>query len=71
MQGRDSSVPIDAASAEGGADPVLVAQGLTKFFAGFAAVRDVNLSVRRGSIRALIGPNGAGGVSLSIAPAAE
>ena len=60
MQGRDSSVPIDAASAEGGADPVLVAQGLTKFFAGFAAVRDVNLSVRRGSIHALIGPNGAG-----------
>jgi branched-chain amino acid transport system ATP-binding protein len=42
------------------ADNVLVAEGLTKFFAGFAAVKDVNLSVRRGSIHALIGPNGAG-----------
>jgi len=42
------------------ADNVLVAEGLTKVFAGFAAVKDVNLAVRRGSIHALIGPNGAG-----------
>jgi branched-chain amino acid transport system ATP-binding protein len=42
------------------ADNVLVAKGLTKEFAGFAAVKDVNLAVRRGSIHALIGPNGAG-----------
>ena len=34
--------------------------GLTKVFGGFAAVKDVNLSVRRRSIHALIGPNGAG-----------
>jgi branched-chain amino acid transport system ATP-binding protein len=60
MQGRSSSVPIHAASAEATAHPVLVAEGLTKFFAGFAAVKDVNLAVRRGSIHALIGPNGAG-----------
>ncbi len=44
----------------GSADDVLVAQGLTKAFAGFHAVRDVDLAVRRGSIHALIGPNGAG-----------
>ncbi len=43
-----------------GGDFVLEAQGLTKVFGGFAAVKDVNLSVRRGSIHALIGPNGAG-----------
>jgi len=41
-------------------DNVLVAKGLTKVFGGFAAVKDVDLAVRRGSVHALIGPNGAG-----------
>ena len=41
-------------------DIILETKGLTKEFAGFTAVRDVNLRVRRGSIHALIGPNGAG-----------
>ena len=39
---------------------ILEARGLTKEFAGFVAVQDVNLRVRRGHIHALIGPNGAG-----------
>src|ERR1700709_2729510 len=39
---------------------ILETHGLTKEFAGFFAVRDVDLKVRRGSIHALIGPNGAG-----------
>lgn len=39
---------------------ILAAEGLTKEFRGFAAVRDVNLKVRAGTIHALIGPNGAG-----------
>lgn len=43
-----------------GTDNVLVAEGLTKVFGGFAAVKDVSLAVRRNSIHALIGPNGAG-----------
>jgi branched-chain amino acid transport system ATP-binding protein len=34
--------------------------GLTREFDGFAAVSEVNLRVRAGSIHALIGPNGAG-----------
>ena len=42
------------------ADCALEARGLTKVFGGFAAVRNVDLAVRRGSIHALIGPNGAG-----------
>ncbi|WP_341704832.1 ABC transporter ATP-binding protein [Ferrovibrio sp.] len=39
---------------------ILTTTGLTKEFAGFVAVKDVNLNVRRFSIHALIGPNGAG-----------
>jgi branched-chain amino acid transport system ATP-binding protein len=41
-------------------DVILETEDLTKEFRGFLAVKDVNLSVRRGSIHALIGPNGAG-----------
>jgi branched-chain amino acid transport system ATP-binding protein len=41
-------------------DIILEAQGLTKEFKGFVAVKDVNLAVRRHTIHALIGPNGAG-----------
>ncbi len=41
-------------------DPILVTEDLTKEFAGFLAVREVNLRIGRGSIHALIGPNGAG-----------
>jgi branched-chain amino acid transport system ATP-binding protein len=41
-------------------DFVLQARGLCKEFAGFTAVRDIDLDVRRHSIHALIGPNGAG-----------
>ncbi|WP_114394800.1 ABC transporter ATP-binding protein [Oleisolibacter albus] len=41
-------------------DYVLETRGLTKEFKGFTAVKDLDLTVRRGSIHALIGPNGAG-----------
>ncbi|MAW88829.1 MAG: ABC transporter ATP-binding protein [Phyllobacteriaceae bacterium] len=41
-------------------DHVLIGRNLSKVFGGFAAVKHVNLEVRRGSIHALIGPNGAG-----------
>src|SRR5271157_1664632 len=41
-------------------DPILETEDLTKEFAGFVAVRSINLRVKRGSIHALIGPNGAG-----------
>lgn len=39
---------------------LLETHALTKQFAGFVAVKDVNLRVRKGNIHALIGPNGAG-----------
>jgi len=41
-------------------DFILETAGLAKEFAGFVAVRGVDLRVKRGSIHALIGPNGAG-----------
>jgi branched-chain amino acid transport system ATP-binding protein len=41
-------------------DTVLETEDLTKDFAGFVAVRGVNLRVARGTIHAMIGPNGAG-----------
>jgi branched-chain amino acid transport system ATP-binding protein len=41
-------------------ETVLETEDLTKEFAGFIAVRAVNLRVARGTIHALIGPNGAG-----------
>ncbi|WP_414676644.1 ABC transporter ATP-binding protein [Mesorhizobium sp.] len=40
--------------------PVLSARGLRRDFAGFVAVKDVDLDVHHGKIHALIGPNGAG-----------
>jgi branched-chain amino acid transport system ATP-binding protein len=39
---------------------ILETVGLTKNFAGFCAVKEVNIQIRRGTIHALIGPNGAG-----------
>ncbi len=41
-------------------DYALEAQGIGKKFGDFWAVKDVDLTVRRGSIHAMIGPNGAG-----------
>ena len=41
-------------------DTILEARNLTKTFKGFVAVNGVNLKVRRGTIHALIGANGAG-----------
>lgn len=42
------------------ADAILRAEGLSKSFGGFMAVKNVDLAIRRGSVHALIGPNGAG-----------
>lgn len=39
---------------------ILTARGLTKEFAGFVAIKNVDLDVQRNSIHAVIGPNGAG-----------
>ena len=41
-------------------DLILETRGLTKEFRGFTAVQAVDLKVRRGTIHALISPNGVG-----------
>ncbi|BAQ71332.1 ABC transporter related [Rhodovulum sulfidophilum] len=40
--------------------PLLVADGISKYFGGFKAVDEVSIAVRDRSLHALIGPNGAG-----------
>ena len=40
--------------------PAIEAVGLTKMYGGFAAISDVNLTVRKGEFMGLLGPNGAG-----------
>lgn len=56
--------PVDASPLrrrrEKTGDPVLSARGLRKEFSGFVAVKDVDIDLHDGQIKALIGPNGAG-----------
>jgi ABC-2 type transport system ATP-binding protein len=39
---------------------MIEAEGLTKYFGDFAAIRDVSFKVRQGEVVAFLGPNGAG-----------
>lgn len=55
-----AAAPTAPAPAPAAKDDILVARNLTKNFNGFAAVKDVSLTIRRHSIHSLIGPNGAG-----------
>lgn len=41
-------------------DPIIELKNLTKYYGSFAAVDNLNLSVRQGEIFGLLGPNGAG-----------
>jgi ABC-2 type transport system ATP-binding protein len=40
--------------------PLIQAEGLSKYYGNFTAVREVSFAVPRGSITAFLGPNGAG-----------
>ncbi len=40
--------------------PMIEAEGLTKYFGDFAAIRDVSFKVYQGEVVAFLGPNGAG-----------
>jgi len=43
---------------------LLELRGVTKYFGGLAAVGDVDMDVKEGEVRALIGPNGSGKTTL-------
>ena len=46
---------------ESKASPAMIeAQGLTKYFGQFAAIRDVSFTIQKGEVAAFLGPNGAG-----------
>lgn len=45
-------------------DVLLEVQGLTKYFGGLAAVRNVTFTLRQGEMLGVIGPNGAGKTTL-------
>ena len=55
-----ASPALQLAPAKTGGDIVLEVTGLSKHFGGLKAVDKVDLSVRRGGVHALIGPNGSG-----------
>ncbi len=40
--------------------PMIEAQGLSKFYGSFAAARDVTFTINQGEVAAFLGPNGAG-----------
>ena len=42
------------------AAPMIEARGLSRYYGGFAAVRDVSFSIPTGCVAAFLGPNGAG-----------
>jgi branched-chain amino acid transport system permease protein len=54
------SAPLKLMPATAGGDFVLEVTGLAKYFGGLKAVDGVDISVRRGGVHALIGPNGSG-----------
>ncbi len=49
-----------ASNSVASAQPMIEAVGLSKFYGGFAASRDVTFSINQGEVVAFLGPNGAG-----------
>jgi branched-chain amino acid transport system permease protein len=60
VTGAVPPLPLLARSGEATAEAVLITLDLAKHFGGLKAVDGVSLVVRRGTVHALIGPNGSG-----------
>jgi branched-chain amino acid transport system permease protein len=58
LRGAGPALRLAPAAVAG--DNVLEVRGLSKHFGGLKAVDEVDIAVRRGSVHALIGPNGSG-----------
>jgi len=58
LRGAGPALRLAPAAVAG--DNVLEVKGLSKHFGGLKAVDEVDIAVRRGSVHALIGPNGSG-----------
>ncbi|MCW5625400.1 MAG: branched-chain amino acid ABC transporter ATP-binding protein/permease [Burkholderiales bacterium] len=52
--------PLDLELQGADAPPLLQVQGLQKFFGGLKAVDGIDIDIQRGTVHALIGPNGSG-----------
>ncbi|HSA49547.1 MAG TPA: ATP-binding cassette domain-containing protein [Yinghuangia sp.] len=55
-----SSPPTGAADASASTDPIIELRGINKSFGPVHVLRDVDLTIRRGEVTALVGDNGAG-----------
>ncbi len=62
--GKEAALPLLARQAVPSQEVVLNIAALAKHFGGLKAVDDVDMTVRRGSVHALIGPNGSGKTTL-------
>ncbi len=60
VEGDVESLPLLMQTGQASDEIVLKIEGLAKHFGGLKALDGVDISVRRGSVHALIGPNGSG-----------
>lgn len=55
-----AAAPAVTPNATPATDQLIKAEGLSKYYGDFTAIRDVSFTVPRGSVTAFLGPNGAG-----------
>lgn len=60
IEGSVAPLPLLSQTGQDSAEVVLKVEGIAKHFGGVKALDGVDLSVRRGTVHALIGPNGSG-----------
>lgn len=60
MKQHSAGAVVEATGAAGSASGMIVAEGLTRMYGEFYAVRDVSFSIPSGQVVAFLGPNGAG-----------